>query len=253
MAMHEVITSRQNPLIRHVSRLLSSRAYRYEMRQFAGDGIKLLSEAVQWCGGLDTVLYTEGSLPGSLPDSVRQVLIPETLMKQISPMQAPQGALFVCRMPDEKPLDILPASLILDGLQDPGNLGTILRTADAFGVPVVLTEGCADPYNPKVVRAAMGALFRMMPQRASQDAIIRQCKERGVRLLCADLDETAVDLRSARLAGGAVVIGNEGNGVSDVMRAASDGRVIIPMQGHCESLNAAVAAAICMWELRRGE
>lgn len=248
--MTEQITSRQNPLIRHVCKLLSSRTYRYEMRQFAADGTKLLAEAARWCSGLDTVLYTEGALDDTLPDGVRQVLIPESLMKQISPMQSPQGALFICRMPDETAPVLSPGTLILDGLQDPGNLGTILRTADAFGVPVVLTDGCADPYNPKVVRAAMGALFRTMPQRASQNVIISRCKELGVRLLCADLDENAEDLRTAQLSDAAIVIGNEGNGVSEAMLAAADGRIIIPMQGHCESLNAAVAAAICMWELR---
>lgn len=249
--MSEVITSRQNPLIRHVCKLLSSRSYRYECWQFAGDGTKLLAEAAQWCEGLDTVLYTKDAIQFPLPESVRQVEIPQSLMKQISPMQTPQGALFTCRMPEPKPLKMQRGSLILDGLQDPGNLGTILRTADAFGIPVVLTEGCADPYNPKVVRAAMGALFRTMPQTASQEAIITQCRESGIKLLCADLDDHAADLRQADLQSAAIVIGNEGNGVSDAMLEAADGCVIIPMQGNCESLNAAIAAAICMWELRR--
>ncbi len=249
--MAETITSRQNPLIRHVVKLLSSRAYRYETRQFAGDGTKLLAEAVRWCEGLDTVLFTEGALPCALPESVRTVRIPQQLMQQISPMQTPQGALFLCRMPAAEEPMLSGGCVILDGLQDPGNLGTILRTADAFGIPVILTGGCADPYNPKTVRAAMGALFRLRPQSVPQEALIRALRARDIPLLCADPDDTACDLRAARLADGAVVIGNEGGGVSETMRRAADQRILIPMQETCESLNAAVAAAVCMWEIRR--
>jgi TrmH family RNA methyltransferase len=248
--MIETITSRQNPLIRHVSKLLTNRSYRYETRQFAGDGTKLLAEAAQWCEGLDTVLFTD-ELPCELPPDVRLVKIPSALMKQISPMQTPQGALFVCRMPAAAELRMPRGCIVLDDLQDPGNLGTILRTADAFGISVILTEGCTDPYNPKVVRAAMGALFRTKPQSASKDTIIAQCRAAGIPLLCADLDDTSVDLRRRDLSGAAIVIGNEGNGVSQQLCDAADGRIIIPMQPHCESLNAAVAAAVCMWELRR--
>ncbi len=251
--MIETISSRQNPLVRHVVKLLSSRSYRYETRQFAGDGTKLLAEAARWCDGLDTVLFTGDAPPCALPEQVRLVRLPESLMKQISPMQTPQGALFVCRMPKEQALSIPAGCLVLDGLQDPGNLGTILRTADAFAVPVLLTGGCADPYNPKVVRAAMGALFRTMPQSAPQEIVLAHCRAQRIRLLCADLNESARDLREVDLAGVAIVIGNEGSGVSEAMRAAADGSVIIPMQMHCESLNAAVAAAVCMWELRRAK
>lgn len=249
--MTERITSRQNPLIRHVTQLLTSRAYRYSARQFAGDGTKLLAEAAMWGARIDTVLFTPDAPLPPLAQTVRCVEVPETLMRQISPMETPQGALFTCHMPEETPLAIRPGSLILDGLQDPGNLGTILRTADAFGVPVCLTGGCADPYNPKVVRAAMGALFRTSPQSAPHEAVLSACRAAGVRLVCTALTDAAVDIRSAPLTDAAIVIGNEGNGVSRALLDAADVCAIIPMSAHCESLNAAVAAAVCMWEMRR--
>ena len=250
--MTERITSRQNPLLRHVTKLLSSRAYRYEQRQFAGDGTKLLAEAAMWCADdLSSVLFTPGTALPALPSSVRLVEIPETLMEKISPMESPQGALFTCRMPEQTPPVLTPGCLILDGLQDPGNLGTIIRTADAFGVPLFLTGGCADPYNPKVVRAAMGALFRTPPRIAEHGQLIAACRERGIPLVCTALREDARDLRGMDLAGAAVVIGNEGRGVSEAMLSGADQCAIIPMTAHCESLNAAVAAAVCMWEVRR--
>lgn len=249
--MIERITSRQNPLIRHVTKLLSSRPYRYQTRQFAGDGLKLLAEAARWSDGLDTVLFTQEAALPSLPEGVRLVEIPQTLMQQISPMETPQGALFLCRMPEQEAVHVRPGSLILDGVQDPGNLGTILRTADAFGVPVCLTGGCADPYNPKVVRAAMGALFRAKPLTAERDELIAACRAAGIRLVCTALSDSARDIRAVPLADAAVVIGNEGNGVSRAMLEAADACAIIPMGEQCESLNAAVAAAVCMWELRR--
>ena len=252
--MTERITSRQNPAVRHVTKLLSSRAYRYECRAFAGDGTKLLAEAAMWCGDdIETVFFTPGVQLPELPDSARLIEIPEALMEKISPMESPQGALFTCRMPEEAPLALRPGCLILDGLQDPGNLGTIVRTADAFGVPLCLTGGCADPYNPKVVRAAMGALFRTPPQIAEQSAVISACREAGIPLICTALRDDARDLRTFDLSDAAAVIGNEGRGVSDAMLSAADGCAIIPMTAHCESLNAAVAAAVCMWELRRAE
>lgn len=251
--MIEQIASRHNPLIRHVTKLLSSRAYRYSERSFAADGTKLLGEAAAWCDGLETVLFSPGAALPALPEGVRLVEIPETLMHQISPMETPQGALFVCRMPEAEAFSVTPGSLILDGLQDPGNLGTILRTADAFGVPVCLTGGCADPYNPKVVRAAMGALFRTRPRFASHEELVAVCRDAGVPLVCTALREGAQDIRTVSLAGAAVVIGNEGNGVSRALLDACDACAIIPMREACESLNAAVAASICMWELRRAQ
>ena len=245
----EIVTSRKNPLLLHVRRLLSSRSYREETGAFAADGVKLLDEAARWIPSrLQAVLATARASLCSLPDHVRVVEIPDDVMAQISPMETPQGVLFVCAMPAPQPADLRPGCLILDGIQDPGNLGTILRTADALDTPVILTPGCADAYNPKTVRAAMGAVFRTPPREASREDVVRQCREREIPLYVTALSDRAVDLRAADLSKGALVIGSEGRGVGEYFLQAADQALIIPMNPRCESLNAAVAAAICMWQ-----
>ena len=248
--MIETVTSRHNPLLVHVKKLFSSRAYRQVHGEFAADGVKLLREAIRWQFPITAVILSEGVELHPLPDGARVVRIPSDVMQSVSPMEAPQGALFTCRIPDLKPLAIVPGTLILDELQDPGNLGTILRTADAMQVPVVLSEGCADLWNQKTVRATMGALFRTQPSLATRDEIIRAAKEAGVPLIAAALTPRAEDLRRAPL-DGAVIIGNEGRGICATFLDAADREIIIPMNERCESLNAAAAASIILWELRR--
>ena len=142
--MEERITSRKNPLLQQVRKLLSSKKEREEAGLFVADGTKLLKEAVQYWPGLDTVSLSD-DVDGDVPSNVRVVRVPEDVMESISPMQSPQGALFLCKLPDKNAFEAKPGMLFLDGIQDPGNLGTILRTADALQIPVALLEGCADP------------------------------------------------------------------------------------------------------------
>ena len=158
--MRELITSRKNPLLQQVKKLLSSRREREATGLFVADGTKLLQEAIRWWDGLHTVILSQ-NVDMEIPQGVRTVVVPEDVMESVSPMQSPQGALFVCRLPEKRPFAPKAGMLLLDGIQDPGNLGTILRTADALQIPVALLEGCADPYSHKVVRASMGAVFRM--------------------------------------------------------------------------------------------
>ena len=247
----ERIESRRNPLLVHLRKLQSSRAYRYEQRQFVADGTKLLDEAIRWYPGLDTVILSDTLPCPPLPEGVRAVAVPEALMQSLSTMKSPQGAVFLCRMPEPQPLRLTPGCLILDGIQDPGNLGTILRTADALDVPVVLSDGCADPYGEKTVRASMGAVFRTQPQQAPAQEILAACARQGIPLAATALRERALDVRRAEPDKLAVVIGSEGRGVSELFLSRAEQALVIPMQPRCESLNAAVAAAIVMWEMRR--
>jgi len=248
----EVITSRKNPLLQHVKKLLSSRSYRQAQGEFAADGVKLLEEAVKWIPQqLKTVLITQKADICPLPEHVRVVQIPEDVMEQISPMQTPQGALFICALPEQGDLQLQPGCIILDGIQDPGNLGTMLRTADALDVQLVLTPGCADAYNHKTVRAAMGALFRMKPQWADQETVVALCKLQNIPLYVTALSERAVDIRDASLVEAAVVIGSEGRGAGPYFLQQANKELIIPMNPRCESLNAAVAATIVMWQMKR--
>ena len=244
------ITSRKNPLLQQVKKLLSSRKAREEAGLFAADGVKLLAEAVRWYPGLDTVILSDG-VEADVPESVRLFRVPEDVMASISPMESPQGALFLCRLPEKKTYAPTPGCLLLDGIQDPGNLGTILRTADALDIPVTLLEGCADPYSPKTVRASMGAVFRTQPVKADWAEVKAACGAAGIPVAVTALSQRAKDLRNADLRGMAGVIGSGGQGVRRGILESADGELIIPMNKHCESLNAAVAAAIVMWQMKQ--
>jgi len=246
----EWITSRKNPLLVQVRKLFSSRKEREQAGLFVSDGTKLLQEAVRYCPGLETVILSE-HIEAPTPEGVRRIRVPEDVMASISPMESPQGAVFVCRMPARTPFLPQPGMLLLDGIQDPGNLGTILRTADALDIPAVLLEGCADPYSHKVVRASMGAVLRRPVVRTGWTEARAACKVAGIPIGATALSPRAKDLRQAALQGMAVVIGSEGRGVRQEILADADGELIIPMNSHCESLNAAIAAAIVMWQMKQ--
>ncbi len=243
------ITARKNPLLQQVRRLLSSRRERENAGLFVADGTKLLTEAVEYWPGLDTVILSDG-VDAEVPDNVRLVRVPEDVMASVSPMQSPQGALFLCRLPQKKPFAPAPGMLLLDGIQDPGNLGTILRTADALEVPVALLVGCADPYNHKTVRASMGAVFRSPVVTTTWQEVKSACQEAGIPIAVTALTDRARDIRQAELSKMAVVIGSEGQGVRQEILEAADAELIIPMNERCESLNAAIAAAIVMWQMK---
>ena len=247
----ELITSRQNPLLQHARRVLSSRSYRESCGEFAADGVKLLEEAVRWHCEITTLIETEGAVTFDIPQGVRRVIVPQDVMQSVSPMKSPQGALFLCRIPEILSLQEYRRALVLDGLQDPGNVGTILRTADAMQIPVILTEDCADPYNAKTVRAAMGALFRSSVCIASREEIASYCKDCEINLTVTALSERAETICADALTG-FVVIGSEGSGVSELLLTSANREIIIPMNPNCESLNAAAAAAIILWEMSKG-
>lgn len=244
------ITSRKNPLLQQVRRLLTSRREREETGLFVADGTKLLREAVAYWPGLDTVILSDG-VEAEVPEPVRVIRVPEDVMADISPMQTPQGALFLCRLPEKTPFRPQSGMLLLDGIQDPGNLGTILRTADALEVPVALLEGCADPFGHKTVRASMGAVFRTVPVQTTWREAKEACAAAGIPVAVTALTDKARDLREAPLESMAVVIGSEGQGVRREILEAAGETLIIPMNPRCESLNAAVAAAIVLWQMTK--
>ena len=249
--MNEIrITGRKNPLLQQVRRLLSSRRERAAAGLFVADGIKLLPEAVKHWPGLDTVILADG-VDADVPETVKLIRVPGDVMESISPMQTPQGALFLCRLPEKTAFIPQKGMLLLDGIQDPGNLGTILRTADALQVPVALLEGCADPYNHKTVRASMGAVFRSQVVTTTWQEAQSACAQAGIPVAVTALSDRAKDLRQANLKEMAVVIGSEGQGVRQEILDAADGELIIPMNPECESLNAAIAAAIVMWQMKQ--
>ncbi len=248
--MAERITSRANPLCAHFRKLASSRAYRQEAGEFLCDSPKLLREACLWGAPVRTVLHTPGvPLPDLDGADVREVS--ESVMAAVSPMETPQGVVFTCAMaPPPLPTCLEPGRyLVLDGIQDPGNTGTILRTADAFDCRAVfLLPGCADLYSPKTLRSAMGAHFRSAQWSCTLEDAAALFRAAGVPLYAAALGPDTADVRRMDLTSAALVIGSEGRGVSPQALAACQGTLQIPMSGRCESLNAAVAAAVLLWE-----
>ncbi|MDE7245081.1 MAG: RNA methyltransferase [Oscillospiraceae bacterium] len=249
--MPESITSRLNPLMTHIRKLAASSSYRKKCGEFLGDGVKLLQEAVG-CGVLlRCVVHTPDICCPALPPEVRVVQVPDDVMKSISLMDAPQGVLFTAAMPALSLPDILTGNryLALDGVQDPGNVGTILRTADAFGADaLLLLPGCADLFNPKTVRASMGAVFRLPAWRCSLAELQAAAAASGLTLWGSALREDAQDVRDVDLRRAVVLVGSEGRGLSREALDACQGTLRIPMRQRCESLNAAGAAAVLLWE-----
>lgn len=249
--MAERITSRANPLMTHIRKLAASRSYRRETGEYLGDGVKLLEEAVRWNAALTAVVHTPGTALPVLPETVRQVEVPADLMRSISPMEAPQGALFLARVPDMAAPETLPGRryLALEGVQDPGNAGTILRTADAYEADgLILLPGCADLYNHKTVRSSMGAVFRLPAWNCSLVQLRALAERSKLPLLGAALREDTIDIREADLHRGIILLGSEGKGLSEAALSACGQTVRIPMGERCESLNVAAAAATLLWE-----
>ena len=252
--MTETITSRQNRRIQTIRELSRDAELRRKAGLFVCDGEKLLSEALRSGAGVESVFWKETRAAG-FPEFEYEVLLSETLFDYASPLKNSSGPLFTVRIPQQtEETDGLPLEhvLVLEGVQDPGNVGTVLRTADAFGVGcVVLLKGCADVYAPKTVRSTMGAIFRQFICELSLEDLPAFCRERGLKLYGAALSDRAVDVRTLALRNAAICVGSEGRGLSRELLGLCDGEVIIPMRGPAESLNAAVAASILMWEMTR--
>lgn len=247
----ERITSRQNPLAVQIRKLNGSRSLRRETGLFVGEGPKLLEEALKAGWDVPTVV-TAGECPLPLDPAVRHIEVPRELLVNLCDTKTPQGVLFLARLPGLTAPEVLPGGryLALDGLQDPGNVGTIWRTADAFGADgLLLVNGCADPYAPKTVRATMGACFRLPVYELAAEELPGLLARSGLALYATALREDTVDLRQADLRRAAVVIGSEGRGVSQELLARSEKTVKIPMRPRCESLNAAAAAGVVLWEM----
>ncbi len=240
----ETIRSRQNGLIRRFIALGSDGRARQEAGEYLCAGDKLLREARDSGAEITCVLsLTERE---GLPC---RLVTPE-ILKAVSPLQNTQGAVFTVKIRPLPPRESVLRAIVLENVQDPGNVGTVLRTADAFGIDLVaLCGACADPYNPKTVRASMGAIFRQPVVRT--DAAGLRDVLGGLPLYAAALSPDAADIRTLPKSGLAVAVGNEGRGLTEELLARSAGKVVIPMEPRAESLNAGVAAAIAMWEMVR--
>ena len=275
--MQEIISSRHNPTIVKICKL-SDKKHREAEGLFRFDGVKLCAEAIMSGVELeyiflrrdnsDAVRLRVAELCGKYPEDTgaRVILLENSLFDTVSEEKSPEGIISVAKYIDKfhKIVTIdnnciasLPSEervMLIEDIRDPGNLGTIMRSAAALGVEtLVLCGECADIYSSKTLRGSMGALFRLKTVRARDGvSAINALRESGRRVFAAALTSEALSLDEAGLKHtDCIVIGNEGHGLSSDIIAACDGCVIIPMSAGTESLNAATAAAIFMWEMRK--
>ncbi|HOM01667.1 MAG TPA: 23S rRNA (guanosine(2251)-2'-O)-methyltransferase RlmB [Acetivibrio sp.] len=258
------ISSVQNPVIKEI-KSLKQKKYREEKNMFFIEGIRFMEEALKEEVQIHKILVSD-----KLGDtnSGREILdkvnsggysvfaLPHKLFTEISDTQNPQGILAVLGIKNYSIEDVWDAKnffIVLDSIQDPGNMGTIIRTADAVGATgVIVSKGCVDVYNPKVLRSTMGSIFHV-PICLSEDIIetMESMKKRGVTICASHLEGNCdyFDLEYNKNI--AIVIGNEANGISENIKNYADILVRIPMPGRAESLNASVAAGILMYEILR--
>ncbi len=253
------ISSKDNKLIKYIAKLQSSSKFRREEKRFVAEGLRVCVEAVLSGADVVAVLVTENAL-NKHSDTLKPLLESNTdtyitsdkAMAAACDTQTPQGVVCVIKTLDNNiDLDTINNKYILaENVQDPSNLGTILRTADALGLSgVIMTKECCDIYSPKVCRGAMGALYRV-PFTIIDSApdFIREFNKTGSSF--AAVVREAQPVTECSFEGNCLIaIGNEGNGLTDATADACTKRITIPMSSNAESLNAAIAAGILMWEM----
>lgn len=266
MPTEEIISSKDNPNIKLCQRLIASKKERYADGLFVLEGLRLVEDAMMHGAPLTLLLVTDSAaekqaslLAQADLKGICTRIISNELGAKISATEQTQGIFAICRF---LPAPTIGSALRCDGhylvlvnLQDPGNLGMILRTADAMGIDGVMLCGCCDIYSPKVVRATMGSLFRVPFFNGCRiEALLPLLHECGIHTFAAVIDSAAQEIRSCDFSSGsAVLIGNEGNGLPDDISGACRTCMTIPMQGTVNSLNAAMAAGIILWELQGGK
>ena len=246
------LTSRKNEYIRHLRLLASDREYRHAKGEFVCDGLKLLKEALCFGAEVTSVLWKERAEALGELDGAAQYIADSELFDYASPMKNSPGPLFSVRLPGQNTDTALKNAIILETVQDPGNVGTVIRTANAFGIDaVILTGDCADLYNPKTVRSTMGAIFRQRVLEVDRGALAELLRRNALPLYGAALHHDSALLTELNIKNSAVAVGSEGRGLSEELLSLCEKTVFIPMQPDSESLNAAVAASIIMWEMAR--
>lgn len=263
--MREFITSKDNPNIKLYQKLTANKKYRTEYGMFPLEGLRLINDAVTENAELHCVLMTESfmkkrsvhgeALDFPSVDGSRILYISDKAGAYLSSTEGTQGIFAICGMKPAISADNLAQKggryVMLHGIQDPGNMGTIIRTADAMGIDGVFAANCCDIYSPKAVRSTMGSLFRMKICICSAEDAFAAFDKTGISTYAAVADDSAVSLTDVSFGGAAVLIGNEGNGLPREVSDRCTERITIKMHGNINSLNAATAASIIMWELTK--
>lgn len=263
--MDETITSPSNQIIKDAKSLHKKR-FRWDKRRFFIEGVRAVEESIISNAEIDYVLYSDMlfSVKGGdkLFDQIkllqcRSYHISDKLFQEITDTESPQGVFASVKFNIHDIESVLADKgnffILLDRVQDPGNLGTIIRTADAFGSNgIIVTNGCVDVFNPKTIRSTMGSIFHtpLLYYNEINDAI-KDLNNRGIQIMSTSLDSSNYCYDIDFKTNFALVIGNEASGVSESIINASDCLIKIPMQGKAESLNAAIASAVIMYEVLR--
>ena len=256
----KMISSKDNTIIKHIKQL-KEKKYRDKNGEYIVEGIKLIKEAVQEnaeikhivvCDGCDNSEIIESHLKYEM-SRLDFIYVPQNIFKIISDVENPQGVLAVIGKKNNEKIDTSEDLILaLDDIQDPGNLGTILRTADSVGLKQILvSKGTADIYNPKVVRSTMGAIFRInVVECENLKESLRKLKNNEYKIMITSL-KAKNSIYNTDYKKKIIVIGNEANGVSKEIQSIADEKVIIPMLGKTESLNASVATGVILYEYIR--
>lgn len=257
------ITSSSNKVIKDI-KLLHKKKDRWKKKRFFIEGIRSIDQCIKSNGKIEYIVYSKDLLSKDGEDFLSDIKnkdydfyeVPEKIFKSISDTDNPQGILAVIKFNEYLLNDIFKENnflIILDKVQDPGNLGTIIRTADAFGANgVIVTSGCVDVYNPKTIRSTMGSIFQI-PIVYIDDIIeaIDILKGKNINIISSSLDTDKYSYDIDFKSDCALVIGNEARGISGEVIDVSDKLVKIPMNGRAESLNAAIASGVLMYEVLR--
>lgn len=258
------ITAKDNPSVKHYKRLRDQKKARRTEGLFVVEGLRIACDALQKTGRVQQLFVTDTawekhgeSLAAQMQETGRLLRISDAVGETMADTGHTQGVFAICRIPVQRELSTVLREdgkyLVLSNLQDPGNMGMILRTADALGADAILTVGSCELYSPKVVRATMGSVFRVpvydCPDAQELLAVLHQAR---IHTYAAVPAKQAVPVTDCSFTGGSAVwIGNEGNGLAPEVIAGCQTAVTIPMQGGPESLNAAMAAGILLWEMMR--
>lgn len=252
------IVSKDNSLVKHIKKL-KEKKYRDEYGEYVIEGIKLIAEAIQENAKINQIIICEGCDKSEMIETHLKyemakyecIYVPQNIFKILSDVENPQGILAVVQKSgNDKNIDYSENVIVaLDDVQDPGNLGTILRTVDSVGLKQILvSKGTADAYNPKVVRSTMGAIFRVkIIECENLEKTLKDMKKNNFKVMVTSLEAKKtiyqVDYNKKVL-----VVGNEANGVSKSIQNLANEKVIIPMLGKTESLNVSVATAVILYE-----
>lgn len=257
----QTITSTQNEQIKHVKKLQEKSSYRRKERQFIVEGKKSLMEVpvedILHIYVTEVAYDREKTFLVPFEEVNKVTLVGESVLKHLSDEMTPQGMLGLIRMNsiEMKDLNLKDAPLLiaLERIQDPGNLGTIIRTADAVGASgVLLSKDCVDLYNPKVIRATMGSLFHLpIVEQVELLEAVEKLQKLGCKVYGAALTNSVDAFENDYTTSTCFVIGNEGQGLTEDLQSATSGNVRIPMPGRAESLNASIAASVLLYEALR--